>query len=478
MRAKIGLEIHVQMTEAGSKLFCNCKANYRGMEPNTNVCPVCIGLPGALPVVNRKSVELALAASLAFSCSTPEYIVFTRKHYFYPDLPKNYQISMYERAGGVPICRGGRVRYLDIHAWEWKECRLRRINIEEDPGKTVYGEGGILRSAEAYVDYNRSGVPLLEIITEPDLGSAREARQLVEYVLLVLEYLGVTNPRLEGAFRVDANVSVEGGERVEVKNIGSTLDVERAINYEIMRQSAILSSGGKVERETRHWDAERGSTRPLRQKEQEEDYLYFPDPDLPPIFLREMVDRARSLAALNDPSALFAQVVELGVSKEMAWSLVTTRPALELFLQSVKRGADPQLSARLIAVDYKGELREKNRDPYDPSSWPATEYVTELVRLVKEGVYTYDAVKGIVLPKLAENPMVDLKSVLPQRAENLDSIIDEVLKREERAVKDYLSGKAQAMNYLVGAVIKATGKKALDPRAIREAIEKRLGRGS
>ncbi|MCX8196202.1 MAG: Asp-tRNA(Asn)/Glu-tRNA(Gln) amidotransferase subunit GatB [Acidilobaceae archaeon] len=476
MKAMIGLEIHVQMTEAGSKLFCDCKANYRGMEPNSNICPVCIGLPGALPVVNKRSVELALAASLAFNCHVPDYIVFTRKHYFYPDLPKNYQISMYERAGGVPICRGGKVRYLDIHSWEWKECRLRRINIEEDPGRTIYGEGGILRSSEAYVDYNRSGVPLLEIITEPDLKSAREARQLVEYVLLVLEYLGATNPRLEGAFRVDANVSVEGGERVEVKNIGSTLDVEKAINFEIMRQSAIISSGGKVERETRHWDAERGSTRPLRQKEQEEDYLYFPDPDLPAIALRDMLPKAKAIASSSDPAALFEKAISLGVQRELAWSMVTARPSLMLYLEAVERGADPQLAARIIAVDYKGELREREKDPHDPANWPSADTIVELSRLMKEGAYTYDAIKGIVLPKLAENPAADLKLLLPQRAENLEQVIEEVLKREERAVKDYLSGKAQALNYLVGAVIRAAGKRALDPRAIREAIERRLAK--
>lgn len=212
MKVTIGLEIHVQMSEAGSKLFCNCKADYRGLNVNTNVCPVCLGLPGALPVVSRRSVELALATSLALKCEIPKFIVFTRKHYFYPDLPKNYQISMIERAGGVPICRNGVISFLDPSRWEWKSCRIRRVNIEEDPGRTVYEEGGITGSPYALVDYNRSGVPLLEIVTEPDIETPRDARLLVEYLLLTLEYLGVTNPRLEGVFRVDANISLDGVE--------------------------------------------------------------------------------------------------------------------------------------------------------------------------------------------------------------------------------------------------------------------------
>ena len=474
MKAIIGLEIHVQMSEAGTKLFCDCKADYRGLEPNTNVCPVCLGLPGALPVVNRRAVELALAASMAFKCNIPRYIVFTRKHYFYPDLPKNYQISMFERAGGIPICRGGMVTFPDPSTWEWRECRLRRINIEEDPGRTEYEEGGITRSPYALVDYNRSGVPLLEIVTEPDLRSPREARSLVEYLLLTLEYLGVTNPRLEGVFRVDANVSIEGGERVEVKNIGSILDVEKALSYEIMRQSMIVESGGRVERETRHWDAARGVTRPLRHKEYEEEYLYFPDPDLPPILIKEdMVEKASKLAEEN-PRKFFEAITSMMVPRDLAWSIVTVKHSTLLFMQAVKLGADPQVAARIIAVDYKGELRELGKDPYNPGNWPPPETILALSKLVTGRVYTYDTVKGLMLPKIALNPKVDVGSIMPERAESIDLVIDEVLRTEEKAVKDYLSGKSQALNYLVGAVIRKVGKRAVDPRVIRETVEEKL----
>lgn len=474
MRAIIGLEIHVQISGAGTKLFCDCKADYRGLKPNTNVCPVCLGLPGALPVVNRRAVELALAASLAFDCNIPKYIVFTRKHYFYPDLPKNYQISMFEKAGGIPICRDGIVTFPDPSTWEWRECRIRRINIEEDPGRTEYEEGGITRSPYALVDYNRSGVPLLEIVTEPDLRSPREARSLVEYLMLTLEYLGVTNPRLEGVFRVDANASIEGGERVEVKNIGSILDVEKALTYEITRQTMIVKSGGRVERETRHWDAARGVTRPLRHKEYEEEYLYFPDPDLPPILLRDdMIERASKLAEEN-PRKYFEMMTNMMIPKDLAWSIVTVKHSALLFVQSVKLGADPQVIARIIAVDYKGELRELGKDPHDPRNWPPPETIYALSKLVTENIYTYDTVKGLMLPKIALNPTVDVSSITMEKAEDIEPIIDEVLRAEEKAVKDYFSGKSQALNYLVGAVIRKIGKRAVDPRAIRRAIEERL----
>ncbi len=475
MKVTIGLEIHVQMSEAGSKLFCNCKANYRGLDVNTNVCPVCLGLPGALPVVSRRSVELALATALALKCEIPKFIVFTRKHYFYPDLPKNYQISMFERAGGVPICRNGVISFLDPSTWEWKTCRIRRINIEEDPGRTVYEEGGITGSPYALVDYNRSGVPLLEIVTEPDIRTPRDARLLVEHLLLMLEYLGVTNPRLEGVFRVDANISVNGGERVEVKNIGSTLDVEKALNYEILRQTKIREAGGLIERETRHWDAMRGVTRPLRHKEYEEEYLYFPDPDLPPIAITgEMLEKAMGMAAKADLRALLGELLKLNVPPEHAWSLLTTRPSLELFRKTVSLGGDPQLTARILAVDYKGELREQGKDPYDPSNWPPPETVLELVKLTISGVYTYDTIKGLVIPALASNPQARLETILPERASDIDVAVEEVLREEVKAVRDYLQGKTQALNYLVGRVIKKIGRKAVDPRVIREALEKRI----
>ena len=476
MRPVIGLEVHVQLTGAGSKLFCGCRADYRGMPPNTNVCPVCLGLPGALPVPNRRAAVQALAAAKALKCRIPGAIVFTRKHYFYPDLPKNYQITQFERAGGAPVCTSGVLEYLDPAGWEWRRARIRRINLEEDPGRSVYPGGSIVSSEEVLVDYNRSGVPLLEIVTEPDIPSPRAARAFVEYLLLTLEYIGAVNPRLEGAFRVDANISLPGGERVEVKNIGSTLEVERALEYEYKRQRLILERGGRVERETRHWDAQRRMTKPLRHKEEEAEYLYMPDPDLPPLLTRPLLGEAEALVAAS-PRRLLDEITGDGVPLEVAWSIVQARPAASLYMEARGRVRDPRVLARLVGVDYKGALREAGRDPYDPSNWPPAETMARLARLVEEGEYPPEAVRGLIIPGLVRDPRASLETVLPEKAEGLEAVVDEVIRGNPKAVQDYMSGKRRALDYLVGQVIRRLGRRAVDPREVRRLLEERLGGG-
>ncbi len=474
MKARIGLEVHVQLTEAGTKLFCNCKSNYRGLPPNTNVCPVCLGLPGALPVPSRKAVELAAAAAVALGCKPASRIVFTRKHYFYPDLPKNYQITQYERVGGSPVCNGGVLEYLDPDTWTWHRTRIRRVQLEEDPGRSIYPEGGITRSPIVLVDYNRSGVPLLEIVTEPDFHEPRQARAFVEYLLLTLEYIGAVNPRLEGAFRVDANISLPGGERVEVKNIGSTLEVEKALRYEMRRQHLILEAGGRVERETRHWDHTHGVTKPLRRKEVEEEYLYMPEPDIPPVEITpDLLAKAYKLAKDNPRNRLEA-VTSQGVPLEIAWSIVSTKPAADAYQEALPATGDPRLLARLIGVDYKGKLREAGKQPEDTANWPPPATLAQLVNLVKRGEYPYEAIRGIVLERLAENPKAVLEAILPPKAENLETIIEQVIREHPRAVQDYHAGRRKALDFLVGQAIRSLGRQAVDPRTLREKIRERL----
>ena len=476
MEARIGLEIHVQLTEAGSKLFCSCRSNYRGLPPNSNTCPVCLGLPGALPVPSRRPVILAVASALALNCRPRGLIVFTRKHYFYPDLPKNYQITQYERAGGAPVCQGGVFEYLDPYDWVWRRVGIRRIQLEEDPGRSVYPEGGILASPRVLVDYNRSGVPLLEIVTEPTVPGPRAARALVEYILLTLEYLGAVNPRLEGAFRVDANISVGGGERVEVKNIGSTLDVERALEYELRRQRLILEGGGRVERETRHWDPERGVTRSLRRKEAEEEYLYMPDPDIPPVRVEgEILEEARRLAT-RSPRQVLESILARGVPREVAWSIASTPPAARVYEEALPGAGDPLVLARIVGVDYKGRLREAGRDPHDSSSWPPPRTLAALARLVSEGRVPLEAVRGLALPRLARDPRLPLEQVLPEAAgeEELERAVEEAIRANPRAVGDYLRGREKALDYLVGQVIRRLGRRAVDPRRIRRLLRERL----
>ncbi len=471
MKPIIGLEIHVQLTNVGSKLFCSCHSDYRGFRPNTNVCPVCLGMPGALPVPQEAPVTAAVAASLGLGCRLPKAIVFTRKHYFYPDLPKNYQITEYEGAHGAPVCLGGVFKYLDPAAWEWRSVRIRRINLEEDPGRSTYDRGGIIGSPVVRVDYNRSGVALLEVVTEPDLRGPRDARAMIEYLLLTLEYMGVTNPRLEGAFRVDANISLPGGERVEVKNIGSTLDVEKALKYEILRQSKILEHGGRVERETRHWDAARGVTRSLRHKEEEEEYLYFPDPDLPPVHLTpRLLDKARSLLKLT-PEDVLSTLTGDGATREQAWSITSTPALARLYLEARRSAVDKRMLARLLGIDLKGALKDAGRDPYDPNTLPPAATLASLVNIVAGGKLPYDAVKGLILPMLARNPRAPLDSLIPEKASVSREEILEVLRLEERAVCDYLAGNEKAINYLVGRVIRRIGRRAIDPRELRRMIE-------
>ena len=470
MDVKIGLEVHVQLTESRTKLFCGCKANYRGMEPNTNVCPVCLGLPGALPVPQRDPLVLAIASSLAMSCKLPKRIIFTRKHYFYPDLPKNYQITEY-KGYGAPVCLGGSLRYVDPDVWEWREVSISRINLEEDPGRSVYEEGGIMRSKHVLIDYNRSGVPLLEVVTDPVLKSAREARRFVEALLLTLEYIGATNPRLEGAFRVDANVSVSGGERVEIKNIGSTLDLEKAINYEILRQKKLIEYGGKVVRETRHWDPVKGVTRPLRHKEEESEYLYMPEPDIPPVpvkpFLKEAMTRLK-----ESPWRRFEELTLMDIPKEQVWSLIQTKPALELFLKSVSMGGDPDLLAKLIAVDIKGELKKVGKNLHDRSSWPSPEVLVKISELVELGSINYDYVKLNIVPRLAHNPKLGLEELLPKGRADPKKLALMAINISKNAVRDYLRGKRRALEYIVGVGVSMALSKGLsiDPREIRKEI--------
>ncbi|MGC9071138.1 MAG: Asp-tRNA(Asn)/Glu-tRNA(Gln) amidotransferase subunit GatB [Acidilobus sp.] len=467
---RIGLEIHVQLTEAGTKLFCDCKSDYRGLPPNSNVCPVCLGLPGALPVPKRRPLVLAAAAALMMGCEIPEYMIFTRKHYFYPDLPKNYQITQYQGGGGAPICLRGRLRYYDPDRVVWREVGIRRINIEEDPARTEY-EGSILSSEYAYVDYNRSGVPLVEVVTEPEVRSPRDARRLVEYLLLSLEYIGATNPRLEGSFRVDANVSVGPGERVEVKNIGSTLDLERALSYEIFRQDKILSQRGTVRRETRSWDPVRRVTKPLRTKETEEEYLYFPDPDIPPVPTRDLLKEARPLTLLL-PDKVMERVQRYGVDKGMAWALVAVRPALSVFLASVSMGAEPSIAARLLAIDLRGLLRKQGKDVFSKASWPPPSSIKAISDLVTSRRYTYDEVKYNLLPRLASEPELNPLTLLPPKAYDLLDTVKSIVEAERKAVIDYINGKAEALDYLVGEVLKARKGEAVDPKMVRVLLEK------
>ena len=272
----VGLEVHCQL-DTKSKLFCGCSTDYRNDGPNTHVCPLCLGLPGTMPVLNKKAIEYAMRVAKALNCTVIPESEFSRKNYFYPDLDKAYQITQYDK----PLAEGG---YVEIEGDDGKErkIQLTRIHVEEDPGRLVH-MGNTERGRYSLVDYNRAGIPLIEIVSEPDMGSPKEARKFLNKLRATLEYLGVFDSEKEGSLRVDANISLRGSERVEIKNITSYKGVEKALTFEITRQKNLLRRGLKVERETRHYLEARGITQSARSKEMENDYRYFPEPDLRPL---------------------------------------------------------------------------------------------------------------------------------------------------------------------------------------------------
>ncbi|KSW12009.1 glutamyl-tRNA amidotransferase [Pyrodictium occultum] len=470
-RATIGLEVHVQLTSLKTKLFCSCSADYRGAPPNTHVCPVCLGLPGALPVVNRKAVEKAIQVCLAVNGSVARMLRFDRKHYFYPDLPKNYQITQYLE----PICTGG---YVEIDTPKGsKRVRLRRINIEEDPGRIVYPGGSPLTSPYVLVDYNRSGVALLEIVTEPDLETPEEAIAFLEKLRSILEHLGACDCGLEGAMRVDANVSVEGGERVEVKNIGSFHEVKRALAYEITRQRDVLLKGGRVRRETRHWDPVRKVTLPARVKETEEDYRYMPDPNLPPVAIPgELVEKLRAtLPELPDARARRLEK-QYGLRPQVARVLVSRKVLADFFEDAARlySGSYDRM-ANYLVNDLLNWLKDDDLAGLYRRVKP--EHLAKVMRLLDRGVISIRQAKEMAehIAKRGADPEKLVDELGFRRIadpEKLRPVVEEVLRENPKAVEDALRN-PKAVNFLVGMVMRKTRGRA-DPAVARRLVLERL----
>ncbi|MDH7593369.1 MAG: Asp-tRNA(Asn)/Glu-tRNA(Gln) amidotransferase subunit GatB [Methanomicrobiales archaeon] len=466
----IGLEVHTQLSTA-SKLFCGCSTDYREDEPNTHVCPVCLGLPGSLPVINRRAVEYALKVAKALNCRVAEECEFARKNYFYPDLPKGFQITMYDR----PIGTQG---YVDIEGEDGeKRIGITRIHLEEDPGRLVHaGEGD--RPKYTLVDYNRSGIPLLEIVTDPDLRSPKEARRFLNALRTTLEYLGVFEGDREGALRVDANISIEGQNRVEIKNISSYKGVEKALTFEITRQRGMMRRGLGIERETRHFMEARGITTSSRSKEVEHDYRYFPEPDLRPLRVRSWLDR---IQLPEMPAARRERfMVQYGVSLTHARTL-TGELRLAEFYEKVAH-VDALLAATWVADTLLGELnyRDQSITALPPERFEA------LLRMLKSGAITDRGAVEILRRMLdaaarhepIETPERIMKSLDLGRdnATDLMAMAAEVVSSNASAVSDYRSGKREALNFLVGQMMKRTRGKA-DPRELRRVLESILTSG-
>jgi aspartyl-tRNA(Asn)/glutamyl-tRNA(Gln) amidotransferase subunit B len=477
LEAVIGLEVHAHLATR-SKLFCSCPVGY-GDEPNTNTCPVCLALPGALPVLNGRAVELALRSALATHCDVAPRSVFERKNYFYPDLPKGYQISQYEQ----PLARGG---WLEIAVGEAPPRRigLTRIHMEEDAGKSIHEGDGPQGSR---IDLNRAGVPLIEIVSEPDLRSAEEAGAYLRALHAILRAVGASDADLEkGHFRCDANVSVREpgaplGTRTELKNLNSFRAVEGAVRGEIARQEALLARGGRVQQATLRYDLAADRISVMRIKENADDYRYFPDPDLVPLALApDAVDAVR--AALPElPEARRARLAsEHGLSDAEVRQLVSSRGLADFFEAAVKAGAAPRSAAAWLLRDVAAALRESGVELEGSALRPET--LAELARLVDSGRVTPANARSL-LPELlrAGGGVAALVAARGLEALSdageLEAVVEAVIAEQPKAVATVRAGDPKALDFLMGQVMRKTKGKA-DAKRVRELLLARLGSGS
>jgi aspartyl-tRNA(Asn)/glutamyl-tRNA(Gln) amidotransferase subunit B len=463
----IGLEIHVQLNKLHSKLFCSCGLDYHNAPPNTHTCPVCLGLPGSLPVLNRSAVKSAIKVALAMNCEILPQTQFYRKNYYYPDLPKGFQVTQYD----YPLSVSG---YLSIEGDEGhgvRRIRINRVHMEEDPGRLVH-EGTIDRSKFTLVDYNRAGVPLLEIVTEPDLRSPKEARRFLNKLRNILEYLDVFDGDLDGAIRVDANISLAGGERAEVKNISSYKGAERALSFEIVRQRNVLRRGEVVVQETRHFDELRGVTVSMRKKETEHDYRYFPEPDLVPMRIMDWVPAIKETLPELPEAQRTRFLKDYDITGNHATSL-TLDPKLAAFFEDVSAAIDPKLSASWIVDVLKGELNYRD---LEIGAFKTADMI-EILKLFSDDVVTEKGAIAVIRTILDDggtpDRIVSEKELAKVKEDVVTSAVDEVLSECADAIADYRRGEAKALNYLVGQVMKKTRGRA-DPQDARTGLLEKL----
>ena len=482
----VGLEIHIEL-KTKSKMFCSCLNDPDERHPNVNICPVCTAQPGSLPVINKEAVRKTLKTGLALNCQIPEYSKFDRKNYFYPDLPKGYQISQYD----MPLCKKG---FLEI---EGKKIRITRVHLEEDTGRLVHPEG----ADYSLVDFNRAGIPLMELVTEPDLKSVTETRKFAEELQLILRYLGVSDADMEkGQLRVEANISLgkdkKLGTKVEIKNLNSFRAVEKALDYEIERQTKVLKSGKKVIQETRGWDDIRGITVGQREKEEAHDYHYFPEPDLPPLHItseiineikaeilelpqprRERLKKEYNL--LDKEIEVFVFNKDLGEYFEKAMSELRQwikeikfkrRVVEEEFLKLVK------LCSNYIITDLQGLLKRASVTGEDFLITP--ENFAEFITLIYEGKISSKIAKMVLeeMFKTGADPshIIEEKGLIQITDEaEIKKIIKEVISKNKKAVEDFKRGKANAFQFLIGQVMTATKGKA-NPQLVKDILSRTL----
>ncbi|MFZ0513914.1 MAG: Asp-tRNA(Asn)/Glu-tRNA(Gln) amidotransferase subunit GatB [Candidatus Nitrosopolaris sp.] len=472
---KIGLEIHCQLTGLQSKLFCSCQCDYRGKAPNTNICPICSGLPGTLPLLNQRAVEFASMISIALGCKVPNHVMFYRKNYFYLDLPKNFQITQYNAYGITSIGVEGKVYY------GVKSTKIRRVQLEEDPGRLVYENANIDTSFYTLIDYNRAGVSLVEIVTEPDFTEPKDVRMFLNKITSIIEHLGVCDTRLDGSVRCDANVSLEGGKRVEIKNVASFRDVEKALNYEITRQKTMSVRDIEIKSETRHWDDARNVTKQSRTKEGEEDYRYFPEPDIPTIVLG---NDFLSLLKAKMPELPYERKIrflrDYELSDHVAQVLIDNKELADFFESTVKiYSSSPNEIANWIVSDLLGFIDDSKKEQGSLFSGLRIEakHIAELVRMIDQNIINRSIAKMILsqITKTGEMPSHVLDktndSIIDSKA-IISETIESIFKSEKSAVRDAKQN-PNAANFLLGKVMQLTGGRA-DPKIALNLIKTKL----
>jgi aspartyl-tRNA(Asn)/glutamyl-tRNA(Gln) amidotransferase subunit B len=469
----IGLEIHAQLL-TDTKIFCGCSTKF-GSGPNTQTCPVCSGMPGVLPVMNEKAIEYVIKTGIALNCRIAPLNRFARKNYFYPDLPKGYQISQYE----LPVCEHGSV---DISTKGVKKrIRLTRIHIEEDAGKNIHDEA---TGNQSSIDLNRAGVPLMEIVTEPDIRSPQEAVEFMKKLRIILRYINVCDGNMEqGSLRCDANVSIrslgqqEFGVKTEIKNMNSFKFIEKALDYEIKRQIRILGEGGKITQETRLWNADRGITESMRSKEEAHDYRYFPEPDLVPIvFENSLIERINASIPELPDTRRERFVRQFKLAEHNAELLTSERAMAEWFEDAIRLGGDPRNISNWMIGELTRRLNEENRQIKDINLKP--EQLVELLKMIEKGVISGKIAKTVFeeMYKTGKDPDIIVKEqglVQISDASDIEPLIDEILDRNPGEVERFRAGEQKLMGFFVGQIMKATKGKA-NPGTVNEILRKKL----
>jgi aspartyl-tRNA(Asn)/glutamyl-tRNA(Gln) amidotransferase subunit B len=473
--AVIGLEVHVQLLTA-TKAFCGCSAGF-GAPPNTNVCPVCLGMPGALPILNRKAVEYAVRAAMALNCTIRETSIFARKNYFYPDLPKGYQISQYDK----PVAEHG---YVDVSAEEkGKRIGITRLHLEEDAGKSMH-EGFSESARYTYIDLNRSGVPLVEIVSEPDMRSPAEAYEYLTRLKEIILYTGVSDCNMEeGSLRCDANVSIrprgksQFGIKAEIKNVNSFRFIRDALEYEIERQIGIVESGGKVVQETRLYNANEGKTYSMRSKEEAHDYRYFPEPDLLPLVVNAQWQEEIRASLPELPEARRARMIaEYGITPYDAGVLTATSALADQFEEAARSAKNPKRVANLVQSELIGRLKVRQLEiEQSPISMKG---VAMSADLLESGAISGKMLKdlyGLAFERNQDFPAIYEKEKPQQITDSgaIEKMIEEVIAANPRQVEQYRAGKKTVAGFFVGQVMKASKGQA-NPALVNEILSRKL----